>query len=168
MNIYHAIFGLYSVNNTQPADIEQGATVAIPNDADNLGRAFLLLRDAGLITFNSDDIVIPKISDIKTNPKELKFVELALPAMVNSYGKDINYAVNYPTYMKSLNLEGNDQRVFTEDFNLERVQKFAISLIVREDNKDSKKIEVLKKHLNSDKVRNLLKENYGWASTPAF
>lgn len=168
MRMYHATFALYSTDNTTPENIPANSEVAIPNDPDNVGRALLLLRDAGLIELTDDTILIPKESDIKSNPKNLKFVQLGLAAIQGSYGKDIKFAVNYPTYMKSLNIEGNDQRVFVEDTSLDRVQKFAISLVVREDNKDSEKIQVLKKHLNSDKVRNLLINEYGWASKPAF
>lgn len=168
MSIYHATFALYSKDNTAVEDIQDNEKIAIPNDPTNLGRALLLLRDAGLITLKDDSITVPKIADIASNPKNLQFEEIALAGIASVYKNDVNYAVMYPTNATSLDLKGDDQRVFVEDIKLERVQKFSISLVVREDNKDSEKITLLKKYLKQDKVRDFIIENYGWASVPAF
>lgn len=165
MNIYHATFALYSRDNVSPENIPNGTEIAVPSDSTNLGRAILLLRDAQLLTLKDNDIVLPTTQDIETSKVVLQPVDL--PGIANIY-KETKYAVMYPTDATTLEIKGDDQRVFVEDNTLERVQKFAISLVVRDDNKDSEKITILKKHLNTQKVRDYILEVYGWASTPAF
>lgn len=164
-NIYYATFALYSRNGEE---VKANSVIGIPNDKDNLGRALLLLQEADLITLDENFTNIPALSNIATNPLNLTFQELGLSTMHSNYTKDINHVINYPTYMRPLNLVGNEQMLFIEDFNLDAVQDFAISLVAREDNINSDKIKALIKHLHTDKVRTFLEENYAWASTPAF
>ena len=71
-------FGAYSSRIDSLEALEDGATVAIPNDPTNGGRALLLLQKAGLIT------ATPR--DIADNPKDLEFKELeaaTLPRILN-------------------------------------------------------------------------------------
>ncbi|VEU80744.1 MetQ/NlpA family ABC transporter substrate-binding protein [Haploplasma axanthum] len=167
MSIYHAIFALYSKDLTNPADIPNEATISIPNDSTNLGRALHLLQDAKLLTLKENVGPFAKITDIVSNPKNLKFSEVALNMLSKSY-KETGLAIMYPTYARDLNLVGDEQRIFNEDITSSRIQEYAISLVARDDNKDSDKIKALKNHLSSKKVRDYLIDNYSWASTPAF
>jgi D-methionine transport system substrate-binding protein len=73
----------------------------------------------------------------------------------------------YPTYARNLELVGNAERLYVEVLS-ERTESFAISLVTREGLLESEKIELLKKYLSTEKVRNFLIENYAWASTPAM
>ena len=55
-------------------DIETGASIALPNDATNLARALRILREAGIISLNTEtDITRVTLDDITGNPLELKF-----------------------------------------------------------------------------------------------
>src|SRR5471030_1203426 len=69
-------FGAYSSTYKKLEDLPQGATVALPTDATNEGRAFLLLAKAGLITLKDPTNILAKPSDVVQNPKNLKFREL--------------------------------------------------------------------------------------------
>src|SRR5574344_242399 len=69
-------FGAYSVKFKQLADLPEGATVAIPSDATNGGRALLLLDKAGVIQLKDDTSITATPKDIVENPKGIKVREL--------------------------------------------------------------------------------------------
>ena len=59
---------LYSKKYSSLSDIPAGATIAIPNDPTNEGRALLLLEAAGLITLKADAGLEAIPLDIASNP----------------------------------------------------------------------------------------------------
>ena len=68
--------GLYSHRVSSVGDLADGATVTIPNDVSNGGRALKLLEKAGLITVNPDAGLTPSTDDITANPKNLQITQL--------------------------------------------------------------------------------------------
>ncbi|EDL66368.1 MetQ/NlpA family ABC transporter substrate-binding protein [Bacillus sp. SG-1] len=83
-----APMGIYSNKFDSIDAIEDGSTIAIPNDPTNAARAFQILQDAGLITLNPDsDPLTVSEKDVEENVKNLKFqpIEAAqLPRAVDS------------------------------------------------------------------------------------
>lgn len=71
-----APLGLYSKQIQTIEELEDGATIVIPDDVTNGGRALLLLQSNGLITVDNSAGNTPTIKDIK-NPRNFKIVELA-------------------------------------------------------------------------------------------
>ena len=69
-------FGGYSKKIKKIEDLKDGATVAIPNEGSNSGRALLLLQKAGVITLKDPTNALATPKDIASNPKNLKFKEL--------------------------------------------------------------------------------------------
>ncbi len=61
--------------------VKNGDKIAIPNDPTNEGRALLLFQKYGLIRLKPGVGILPKVTDIVANPKELRFVELEAPQM---------------------------------------------------------------------------------------
>lgn len=57
-------------------DLPDGAKIAIPNDPTNGGRALLALEIAGLIEVDDAVGILPEVSDITSNPKNLEIIEL--------------------------------------------------------------------------------------------
>ena len=165
--IYHATFALYSKEYTSLDQIPQGAIITLPDDATNLGRALNLLGQAGLLTFKDGKQAGLTVDDIETNPRNLSLDDrVPLTSLANRY-TETGLAIMYPTYARSLELVGDEQRLFVEEQD-DFTKGFAISMVARQDNKDSAKIKALQEHLTSDKVRQFLIDNYSWASTPAF
>ncbi len=68
--------GAYSSKYKTLEELPSGATVVIPNDATNGGRALLLLDKAGVIKFKDSNNILSTVKDIAENPKNLKFREL--------------------------------------------------------------------------------------------
>ena len=165
--IYHATYALYSKDYDDVNDIPNGAEITLADDSTNFSRALYLLAQAGLITLKEGKTIGLTLDDIESNPKNLVLTNrVPLTSLGNKY-LETNLAVMYPTYALSLELVGNEERLFTEiqdDVTL----GYAISMVARNDNKNSEKIQVLIKHLKTDKVRQFLIDNYSWASSPAF
>lgn len=165
--LYHATFAIYSKDYKTLEEIPSGTSITLPDDATNLSRALYLLGQAGLLTFKDNKTTELTIEDIESNPKDLKLDDqVPLTSLAQRY-TETDIAVMYPTYAKSLELVGDDQRLYVEKQD-EVTEGYAISLVSRNDNKDSEKIKALIKYLTSDKVRQFLIDNYSWASSPAF
>ena len=165
--IYHATYALYSKDYTSLDDLPEGSKITMPDDATNLSRALYLMAQADLVTFKDDKKVALTLDDLESNPKNLDFSDqVPLTSLAQRY-EETGIAVMYPTYAKSLELEGDDQRLYVEKQD-QTTENYAISLVSRSDNQDSEKMTILKKHLQTDKVREFLMREYAWASSPAL
>ena len=78
--------GLYSTKVESVDDIEEGATVAIPDDPSNLARALLVLQSAGLIELEDGGSIFSTVADIdeanskvKVTPLEASLTPTSLP-----------------------------------------------------------------------------------------
>lgn len=66
--------GIYSKKIKSLDELENGATIAVPNDPTNGARALRVLEANGLIKFAEGELITA--ADVTENPKDLKFVEL--------------------------------------------------------------------------------------------
>lgn len=149
--IYDAIIAFYSKEYTSKNEIENGAKVAIPNDTDNQARALLLLQDGGLLTLKDGGDYQSRVEDITDNPLNLEFIPVDLLTLTQAY-EDVDFVFNYPTYAGKIGLLPLEDGILVEKSS----GHYAISLVAREDNKDSEKIQALKKAMTSDEVRDFL------------
>lgn len=69
-------FGAYSSKYKTLKEVPDGATVAIPNDPVNTGRALVMLSNAGLITLKNPRDPQSATKDITANPHHFKIREL--------------------------------------------------------------------------------------------
>ena len=86
--IHYEPFAVYAGTSNDLDAIADGATIAVPNDPTNEGRALLLLQDLGLIALSDPENLEATPKDIKDNPHNLKFQELeaaALPRALSSW-----------------------------------------------------------------------------------
>ncbi len=84
--------GVFSAKLKSIDDIPNKATVAIPNDPSNGGRALILLHNAGIITLNDPTNLYATEFDVAKNPKKLKFKTLEA-AQLPRVLKDVDFAV---------------------------------------------------------------------------
>ena len=148
--IYNATVAFYSKDIKDIKDLKNGADVAIPSDPTNMARALRLLNHGKVITLKDPNSYTVTVDDIKENPKNLKFSPISF---------------NYPTYIAKLNLTPGKDGLLVED---EKDSTFAVSLVAREDNKDSDAVKALKKALASEKIKNFINEKLKGHATPAF
>lgn len=156
-------FGAYSSKLKSLAELPQGATVVIPNDATNGGRALLLLNKVGVIKLKDAHNILATPKDIVENPKSIKIRELeaaTLPRVLSQVDLALintNYALEakLDPSKDALAIEGSDS-------------PYVNILVARPDNQDSAAMQKLAKALNSPEVKQFILEKYQGAIVPAF
>ncbi|CAM3495053.1 MetQ/NlpA family ABC transporter substrate-binding protein [Marinicrinis lubricantis] len=156
-------FGAYSEKIDSIDQLEDGAKVAIPNDATNGGRALLLLQENGLITMKEDAGIEATIDDIAENPKNLEFTELEA-AMLPRMLPEVDMALINTNYALEAGLVPTEDALFIEGSD----SPYVNILVARPDNKDSDAIQKLAEALNSEAVKTFINEKYQGAVVPVF
>ena len=154
---------LYSKKYSSLSDIPAGATIAIPNDPTNEGRALLLLEAAGLITFKADAGLEAIPLDIASNPKNLKFSEIEAATLPRVLG-DVDAAVINGNYAIPAGLVATRDGLYVEGAESPYVNVIA----VKEGNENNAAVQALVEALHSDTVRDFIEEKYAGAVVPAF
>lgn len=80
---YVAPLRAYSDSIASLDELQDGDTVAIPNDPTNGGRALLALEQAGVIEVDDAAGILPTVSDVTANDKNLTFEELEAAQLPN-------------------------------------------------------------------------------------
>nr|WP_276938994.1 MetQ/NlpA family ABC transporter substrate-binding protein [Helcococcus sueciensis] len=162
--VYNALVAFYSKDYDSIDALPEGAVISIPNDVTNRARALRLLATSGAITLSDPDSYDIEVSDIKENPKNFEFKEWDLLNLNEAY-QESDLTFNYPTYIQALDLKPIVDGLLLEP---EEDQVFAISLVAREDNKDSEKIKALKEAITSDVVKDFINTKLEGHAKPAF
>jgi D-methionine transport system substrate-binding protein len=84
--------GLYSKKYDSAADIPDGATVAVPDDASNQARGLLILQSAGLIKLKSGGTIFSDLSDVDTSASRVKVKDLSADITATSL-EDLDGAI---------------------------------------------------------------------------
>lgn len=115
------------------ADLADGATVVIPNDATNSGRALLLLQNAGLLKLKDGIGLLPTINDIVDNPKHLQILELEAPQLPRALDdQKVSVAVINNTFAGPAGLIAKRDGLFVEDSK----SPYVNIIVCREQDKD--------------------------------
>jgi len=155
--------GAYSMKIKSLAELPQGASVAIPNEPSNGGRALLLLQKAGLITLKDPANPLSTLNDIVANPKGLKFKELEAATLPRVLG-ELDLAVINTNYVLDAGLNPTKDALILEDGN----SPYVNLLVARPDNKDDPRVQKLAKALTSPEVKAFIAQKYADAVQPAF
>lgn len=156
-------FGAYSSRIDSLEALEEGATVAIPNDPTNGGRALLLLQKAGLITLKDGSKITATPRDIADNPKDLEFKELeaaTLPRILNQ----VDLALINTNYALEAGLNPTEDALVIEGAE----SPYVNILVAHESRANDEAIQKLAKVLTSDEVKAFIKKQYEGAVVPAF
>jgi len=144
-------------------ELPNGATVVIPNDATNGGRALLLLQKAGVITLKDGAGITATPKDIAENPKDIKIRELeaaTLPRVLTQ----VDLALINTNYALEAKLNPTEDALFIEGND----SPYVNILVARPDNKDSAAMQKLIEALHSEEVKQFINEKYQGAVVPAF
>jgi len=152
--VYNFVIAFYSKTLDDIADLPDAATIAVPNDASNLGRALKLLDAEGVITLDSDvDPYASTVKDIVENPKNVEFIEVPI-ASLNAAYEEADLVFQWPSHIAALGLTPADDGLITE-----LDDRFVLHLAVREEDAESAATEALKKAFSSDEVREVIESN---------
>ena len=164
--IHYEPFGLYAGTTASLDELQDGATIGVPNDPTNGGRALLLLQEQGLITLKEDVGLEPTVLDIAENPHNYQIEELEaaqLPRSLDSLDLAVingNYAIQAGLNVAdALAIESAEGTAGTAYVNV---------LAVAEDRVDDPAIQALANALKSDEVKTFIDETYGGAVVAVF
>lgn len=155
--------GIYAGKSDSLENLPDGASVAVPNDATNEGRALLLLEAQGLIKLADSSNLSATPKDIVENPKNLTFEEVeaaTIPSIVSEVDLAVinsNYALGagYNPVEDSLAIESSDS-------------PYVNILVVKEGNENNEAVQALIEVLHSDAIRDFINEEFDGAVVPAF
>lgn len=152
--VYNFVIAFYSQTIDDIADLPQGGTVAIPDDASNRGRALKLLADEDIITLDAAvDPYESTVDDITENPLNLEFLEVGISVLNQAY-EEVDLLFQWPSHIAALGLNPQDDGLITE-----LDDDFALHLVVREEDADTPAVEALKAAFSSDQVREVIEAN---------
>lgn len=165
-SIHFEPFGIYAGKTKAIADLAEGATVAVPNDATNEARALLLLEAQGLIKLKEDAGLSATKLDIVENKLNLNIQEIEAAQITRSL-QDVDIAAINGNYAIQGGLSTSDA-LAQESADSLAATTYANIIAVNAGNEKSEKIQALVKALQSDEIRKFIEEKYKGSVVPTF
>ena len=162
--------GIYSASVEDIADLEKGATISVPNDADNLDRGLRVLVQAGLLedpgtdeyvteeTFNGND-------ELNPNGYVIQPVEAAqVPLTID----DVDAVVANGNYALEAELPSSHPAIYVESFDTETSVARTNYIVVEDDQLDTEKTKALVEAITSDEVAQYIEDTYKGSVITSF
>ncbi len=147
--------GIYSKKVKSLDELADGATVAIPNDPTNGGRALLILVDKGLIKLKDGAGLKVGPADVTENSKNLKFAELDAAQLPRSLD-DVDAAVINTNYALEAGLDPAKDPIAREGEKAPYVNILAVN----EKDKDQPWVKTLVESYHSDAVKQFIADTF--------
>ena len=146
--------GVYSDKYDSIDDIPNGAKVAVPNDASNTARCYLMLQKIGWIKLDesADPSAITQ-DDITENPHNIKFTEMnsmTIPATM----ADFDYVAITGSVVYNAGIDPSTA-LLQEDI----LPHLILQVVVKEENKDAQWAKDIVAAYPSDKFKEYLDKN---------
>lgn len=157
--------GLFGGKKSSLDDVEEGATVTVPNSPSNLYRGLLILREVGWIDFaDVDDPNTADLSIITDNPKNLNITPIENAQQVPSL-QDVDYATIQGNFIVSGGLDYDDA-LATED----QPVKFSNVVTVRSSDLEAPWAQAIAAAYKSPEFISFIKDNpqYDGYSLPSW
>ncbi|WP_441919898.1 MetQ/NlpA family ABC transporter substrate-binding protein [Phyllobacterium sp. TAF24] len=155
--------GVYSKKVKSFDELADGATIAIPNDPTNGGRALLIIADKGVIKLKEGSGLKVTLADIVENKKNFKFVELDAAQLPRSID-DVDAAAINTNYALEAGLDPMKDPILKEGEKAPYVNLIA----VRKADKDKPWVKTLIESYHSDPVKQFILDKYKGAAVPAW
>jgi D-methionine transport system substrate-binding protein len=162
--------GIYSSKLTSLDDLQDGAEISLPNDADNLDRGLRVLVQAGLLKDpGTTDYVTESTyngnSDL--NPHNYKITPVEA-AQVSRTLDDVDIAVINGNYALEASLPSTHPAIYVEQFDDAKKIARTNFIVVEEDQLNSEKTKALVKAITSDKVKQYIDDTYKGSVIASF
>ena len=146
--------GGYSAKYKSVDEIPDGAKVAVPNDASNTARCYLMLQKIGWIKL-ADDVDPSAVTqdDIVENPHNIEFTEmksLTIPAAI----QDFDYVAITGSVVYNAGIDPSTA-LATEDIQ----DHLVLQVVVKEENKDAEWTKAIVDAYHSDEFKQYMEEN---------
>ncbi|MDD0823229.1 MetQ/NlpA family lipoprotein [Mannheimia sp. AT1] len=137
----------YSKKIKDISELQDGATVAIPNNASNTARALLLLQAHGLLKLKDPNNVFATENDIIENPKNIKIKQVDTALLTRTLD-DVDLAVINNTYAGQAGLSPDKDGIIVES----KDSPYVNLVVSREDNKDDPRLQTFVKSFQTEEV----------------
>lgn len=158
--------GLYSDTITSVEEIEEGYSVAIPNDPSNGGRALILLQQAGLIQLDEEAGLLPTIDDITDNTMNLDIVEIDA-AQTPRAMSDQDFVVINNDHATASGLIPTEDAFFLEQID-ENTDPYVNIIAARSEDADNEVYQTIVERYQTDEVKEIIEEATKGSSIPAW
>ena len=149
--IHYEPFGVYAGKTTSLDELQDGATIAVPNDTTNEARALLLLEAQGLIKLKEDAGLTATKNDIVENPKNLQLYEVEAAQLPRVIG-DVDVAVINGNYAIEAGYKVSDALAVEASDSL-AATTYGNIVAVRAGEENDPAIQALIEALTSDEVK---------------
>lgn len=163
--IHYEPFGIYPGTKSSLDDIEEGDTIAVPNDTTNEARALLLLQDNGLIKLKDGVGLTATVNDITENPYNIKFEELEAAQVARVRG-EVAFVVLNGNYALAAGLSVGQDSVAFEASDSTAAKTYVNIIAVKEGNENNEEIKALVDVLKSEEIQKYINETYDGAVVP--
>ena len=161
-----APLGIYSNKIKDISELQDKATVAIPNDATNGGRSLILLQSAGLLSLDPAAGLSPTVNDITDNPKNLVIQELDASQTPRALD-DVDLSVINGGMAADAGLYPQKDAIYLEEIN-EASQPYINIIAARQDNKDNPDFQKIIAAFQTDETAVIIDEASNGANIPAW
>lgn len=155
--------GAYSRKWKAIAELPQRATVAIPNEPSNGGRALQLLQKVGLIRLKDPANPLATLGDIASNPKDLQFKELEGATLPRVLG-EVDLALINTNYALDAKLNPVTDALAIED----KTSPYVNFVVGRPGGEKDPRVVKLIAALRSPATKSFIETRYKGAVLPAF
>lgn len=147
--------GIYSEKHESFEALPDGATIGIPNDPTNGGRALLVVADSGAIKLDPEKGLNVTIADITENPKNFNFVELDAAQLPRSLADTDASAIN-TNYALEAGLDPANDPILKEGAKAPYVNLIAVNTA----DKDAEWVAKLVAAYHNDEVKAFVDETF--------
>ena len=161
--VYLPPTGVYSEKVKDIADLRKGATVAVPNDVTNEGRALNLLAEEGLIELKKGAGADASPSDIAKNPKNITIKELD-PAQLPRSLSDVDAAAINNNFALDAGLDPRKDAILLEK---SEDNPYNNVLAVKKGHENDPRVKKLAELLTSPEVKEFIEDTYKGSVIPA-
>ena len=163
--IHYEPFGIYPGTKKTLDDLEDGDTIAVPNDTTNEARALLLLQDNGVITLKDGAGLEATVQGIEENPKNIQVEELEA-AQVSRVKDEVAFVVLNGNYALQAGYSVSKDSIAHETSDSEAAKTYVNIIAVKEGNEDNEAVKALVDVLKSDEIKDYINETYDGAVVP--
>ncbi|MFB7138771.1 MetQ/NlpA family ABC transporter substrate-binding protein [Gottfriedia sp. NPDC056225] len=160
-----APMGIYSHKYKNLNDIPDGATITIPNDVTNAGRALKLLQSSKLISLVDNFDPKGSIEQIKENPKHLKIKPIAAGQTARSLD-DVGAAIINNGFAVQAGLDPAKDPLYKEDPNDKSAMPYINVIASRTKDKNDKDYLKIVKAYQSKEVHDYIIKRDKGATVP--
>ncbi|MWA09898.1 MetQ/NlpA family ABC transporter substrate-binding protein [Streptomyces sp. BA2] len=160
--VYLPPMGVYAKKAKDVTALPAGATVAVPNDTTNEGRALELLASKGVIGLKKGAGANATPEDITSNPKKLTIKPLE-PAQLPRSLEDVEAAVINNNYALDAGLSPKKDAILLES---PKDNPYNNVLAVKKGDEDDPRVKKLAELLTSPEVKQFIKDKYKGSVLP--